>query len=178
MKRAVFFDLDDTLVLTSSIKHLRDRRKWGEVYRSLSKTSLPAGTREFIEGCRPNFALGVITNSPRVYAERLLHHHGLSVPVFVAYHDTRLHKPHPAPILRAAEIVAIDPAHCIYIGDLKDDVEAGKAAGVTTLVISWGSTTSTGDLQVPVCRSWLEIGEIIAHILRDSTGAHGESVVR
>jgi FMN phosphatase YigB (HAD superfamily) len=93
----ILLDLDQTLVLTSRIAHLRDARRWSEAGRSLGETSLPSGTRKFLrEGLRMG-PLGVVTSSPRSYAERLLEHHAIEVPVLVAYHDVARRKPHPEP---------------------------------------------------------------------------------
>jgi phosphoglycolate phosphatase len=53
--------------------------------------------------------------------------------------DTTPHaKPHPAPLLHAAELCKVDPAHCLYVGDDLRDVQAGRAAGMKTLAVTWG----------------------------------------
>jgi len=53
--------------------------------------------------------------------------------------DTTPHpKPHPAPLLLAAQALAVEPSRCIYVGDDLRDVEAGRAAGMQTLVADWG----------------------------------------
>src|SRR5687767_9634337 len=93
----VLLDLDQTLVLTSDIEHLRRRRDWLAVYSSFGDTRLPPSTVEFLRDLRTIATTGVVTTSPRSYAERLLRHHGLDVTVLVAYHDVRQRKPHPAP---------------------------------------------------------------------------------
>ena len=50
--QGVLLDLDQTLVLTSRIAHLRDSRRWKDVSRSMGETSLPPGTRQFLEEVR------------------------------------------------------------------------------------------------------------------------------
>ena len=53
--------------------------------------------------------------------------------------DTTPHsKPHPAPILKAAEICNINPAQCLYVGDDLRDIEAGRAAGMKTVAAAYG----------------------------------------
>ncbi len=47
-------------------------------------------------------------------------------------------KPHPAPILKAAEICSVNPLNCIYVGDDLRDIEAGKAAGMKTVAAAYG----------------------------------------
>ncbi|MBL8385737.1 MAG: HAD-IA family hydrolase, partial [Burkholderiales bacterium] len=53
--------------------------------------------------------------------------------------DTTPHaKPHPAPLLHAAQLSGVDPARCLYVGDDRRDIEAGRAAGMRTLAVTWG----------------------------------------
>ena len=48
----------------------------------------------------------------------------------VAYEDTTRHKPHPEPLLLAANRLKIKPSGTVYIGDAASDMEAAKAAGM------------------------------------------------
>ena len=53
--------------------------------------------------------------------------------------DTTPHsKPHPAPLLEAARRVGIGAGSSVYVGDDLRDVQAGRAAGMATLVAAWG----------------------------------------
>jgi phosphoglycolate phosphatase len=47
-------------------------------------------------------------------------------------------KPHPAPLLAASRAIGLAPQTCIYLGDDQRDVDAGRAAGMTTAVAKWG----------------------------------------
>ena len=38
----------------------------------------------------------------------------------------------------AASRLGVAPEHCVYVGDARRDIEAGKAAGMRTLVARWG----------------------------------------
>jgi pyrophosphatase PpaX len=51
---------------------------------------------------------------------------------------TDRHKPDPAPVLKALELLASEPANAAFVGDSPYDVAAGKAAGVFTVAVSWG----------------------------------------
>jgi D-glycero-D-manno-heptose 1,7-bisphosphate phosphatase len=50
-------------------------------------------------------------------------------------------KPEPGLILRAAGDLGIDPARSWFVGDILDDVEAGRRAGCTTVLIDNGNET-------------------------------------
>lgn len=53
--------------------------------------------------------------------------------------DTVAHaKPHPAPLLEAARRLGRAPDRCAYVGDDRRDVDAGRAAGMVTIVAAWG----------------------------------------
>jgi len=53
--------------------------------------------------------------------------------------DTTPHpKPHPAPLLHAAAALGVAPSRCVYVGDDARDVQAGRAAGMSTVAASWG----------------------------------------
>ena len=47
-------------------------------------------------------------------------------------------KPHPAPLLMAADTLSIDPGACIYLGDDERDMIAGRSAGMRVAVAEYG----------------------------------------
>lgn len=58
--------------------------------------------------------------------------------------DTELHKPHPEPLLKAAEILNISPSDCLYVGDTIFDYKASKAAGMDFGLALWGADFTEG----------------------------------
>ena len=58
--------------------------------------------------------------------------------VVVTSDVTERHKPHPEPVLHALGLVDGRPDEAAFIGDSPFDVQAGKAAGVFTIGVSWG----------------------------------------
>ena len=83
---------------------------------------------------------GVVTNKPSWLTEPLLQELGLlERAVTVVSGDTLpQRKPHPAPMLLACEQAGSDAAHCLYVGDAERDIEAGRNAGMRTLVALFG----------------------------------------
>jgi 2-phosphoglycolate phosphatase len=83
---------------------------------------------------------GIVTNKATRYTEPLL----LSLHLAprartVICGDTTPHaKPHPAPLTEAASRLGVAPGRCVYVGDARRDIDAGKAAGMRTLVARWG----------------------------------------
>lgn len=158
----VLLDLDQTLVLTDAIEPLRRKRDWRTVYQSFDKTSLPPGTKAFIQQIRRLARVGVVTTSPRPYAERLLAYHDLEVPVLVAYRDVTTHKPHPEPLLLAARLLEIRVQNCVHVGDSATDIEASVRAGAIAAVVAWGAPNAIIDVRVKlVAHAWDDVLQFV-----------------
>ncbi len=83
---------------------------------------------------------GVVTNKPAWLTDPLLHMLGLSkrAACVVSGDTTGNSKPHPEPMLHACQQVGSRPQQAIYIGDAPRDIEAGRNAGLRTLVALFG----------------------------------------
>ena len=83
---------------------------------------------------------GIVTNKATRFTMPLLLALRLSTRAHaVVCGDTTPHaKPHPAPLLFAAECLGIAPGRCVYVGDAERDVTAGAAAGMQTIVARYG----------------------------------------
>lgn len=58
--------------------------------------------------------------------------------------DTENHKPHPEPLLKAIEILNIEPKDAMYVGDTIADYKSTKAAGMDFGLAAWGATDLNG----------------------------------
>lgn len=58
--------------------------------------------------------------------------------------DTENHKPHPEPLLKAIEILNIEPKDAMYVGDTFADYKSTKAAGMDFGLAVWGATDIDG----------------------------------
>ena len=94
-----------------------------------------------------NIPWGIVTNKPSALTLPLL----AELPLFdkcrvtVSADTLAFKKPHPAPLLYAAEQLVVAPQQCVYIGDHKRDMEAGRAAGMTTIAATWGYISAGED---------------------------------
>ncbi|MBP6020075.1 MAG: phosphoglycolate phosphatase [Burkholderiaceae bacterium] len=86
------------------------------------------------------YTWGIVTNKMEYLALPLIRHLGLADDCAVTVGgDTTAHpKPHPAPLLYAAEKAGFAPEDCIYVGDDERDIIAGKAAGMATIIAAYG----------------------------------------
>lgn len=85
-------------------------------------------------------AWGIVTNKAERYTGPVVVSLGLAHRAgTIVCGDTTPHaKPHPAPLLHAASALRLAPSRCAYVGDDRRDIDAGNAAGMPTLVASWG----------------------------------------
>ncbi len=83
---------------------------------------------------------GIVTNKATRFTGPLLEALSLAARAgaVVCGDTTPFAKPHPEPLLHAALQLGVDPSRCVYVGDARRDVEAGRAAGMPTLVARWG----------------------------------------
>ena len=92
-----------------------------------------------------NLAWGVVTNKPARFTEPLMSILDLAerARCIVSGDTCPQPKPHPAPMLVAAELCGVRPAQCLYVGDAARDIEAATAAGMPALAAAWGYLDST-----------------------------------
>ena len=83
---------------------------------------------------------GIVTNKPAAMTQPLLEALELAHAPACVISGDRLpqRKPHPAPLLLAAEEIGVPAGHCVYVGDALRDIEAGRAAGMATIAVTYG----------------------------------------
>ena len=91
---------------------------------------------------------GVVTNKASRFTGPLMEQLGLSrrAAVVVSGDTTPHAKPHPAPILHALNTCAVGSRQAVYVGDDRRDIEAGRAAGVATVVAAYGYLGADADV--------------------------------
>jgi phosphoglycolate phosphatase len=101
---------------------------------------------------------GVVTNKAQRYTAPVLAALGLADRAGVVVSgDTTAHpKPHPAPLLHAAQALGIAPSACAYVGDDLRDVVAGNSAGMATLVADYGYLGESGSSDDWPATGWIE----------------------
>ncbi|HYE83560.1 MAG TPA: pyrophosphatase PpaX [Clostridia bacterium] len=59
--------------------------------------------------------------------------------VFVALEDTELHKPNPAPVIKALELLGAHPGDAIMVGDSVFDIHCAHGADVKAVLVKWSA---------------------------------------
>ena len=97
---------------------------------------------------RRGMVWGIITNKPHIFTHRLVPQLGFVCPpaVVVSGDTTAEAKPSTKPMLYACEKIGIEPEHCVYVGDAERDMQAGKNAGMCTVLVNWGYIAATDNV--------------------------------
>lgn len=104
-------------------------------------TLLHGGAQTILERCgRRGYQMGFVTSKLRQASELLLNHLGVlhHFSVRIGPDDVDQPKPHPEPILKALDLLALRPVDAIYLGDTPLDVRASQAAGVRCVALTTG----------------------------------------
>ncbi len=119
------------------------QRRFIELYRDglIVETRLFPGMERVLDALRARGLLaGIVTNKAAFLTEPLLEQLGLRArfACVVSGDTVAERKPHPLPMLHAAQSVGVPPQECIYVGDALRDVQAAHAAGMQALVARYG----------------------------------------
>jgi len=112
-------------------------------YRLLSGqfACLYSGVRECLAYLQAQgVVLAVVTNKPIEFVPHLLE--DLHIVEFIQMSlggDSCVEKkPHPEPLLRVMDELSMQPQQALMVGDSRNDIEAARAAGVTSLAVTYG----------------------------------------
>jgi len=114
-----------------------------ELYaENTSKRSvLYPGIREGLDYLKAaGYALGCVTNKAEVFTEPLLKDLGVydDFSLVVSGDTLEYTKPHPAPLLHAAEFFKVAAENALMVGDSISDVKAARAAGFMIACVPYG----------------------------------------
>lgn len=140
----------------------RLRLRFLEIYSQnlAAQTRLFPGVEPVLDELeRHGLPWGVVTNKPGWLTDPLLAalDLGRRAACVVCGDTVAERKPHPLPLLHAARLLDVPAERCLYAGDAERDIQAGRAAGMATLVAAYGYLSSEDDP-----RSWDPTGVIDA----------------
>ncbi|HWW16147.1 MAG TPA: HAD-IA family hydrolase [Candidatus Dormibacteraeota bacterium] len=114
-------------------------------------TTMP-GAFELVRSV-PDGHWGVVTSGTRLLATERLHLFGIPIPeVMVTADDVAHGKPHPAPYLKGADLLGMNPAECLVIEDAPAGIQSAHAAGMKVIALAStypASSLSEADVVIP-----------------------------
>jgi phosphoglycolate phosphatase len=105
------------------------------------ETRVFPGIQELVDGLeRRGLQWGIVTNKAERFAVPLIEllRYQTRCACLVGGDTTPHLKPHPAPLHAAAERLGVAPETCVYVGDDRRDIDAGRAAGMRTIAVRYG----------------------------------------
>lgn len=86
------------------------------------------------------YGVGICTNKPEALAELLLQRLGVrdAFASLIGADTLSVRKPDPEPLREAARRAGGDPARCVLIGDSDTDRNTARAAGVPSVLVTFG----------------------------------------
>ncbi|MBQ4674216.1 HAD family hydrolase [Aeromonas dhakensis] len=116
------------------------RRKVALYMEHIQQVSVFPAMWELVRRCHGKVPMGIGTGSPRNQAESILKSTGLDayIQVVVSADDVINHKPHPDTFLQVAEQLGANPANCLVFEDTQVGLQAGRAAGMETVLVLEG----------------------------------------
>lgn len=99
---------------------------------------------EWLRGAR--IPIAIVTSKGREMTDRSLSVCALDIHFehVVTADDVTRGKPDPEPIHRALELLGVSASsRVLFVGDSPHDVDAGRAAGVSTVGVTWGVSTAS-----------------------------------
>jgi N-acetyl-D-muramate 6-phosphate phosphatase len=83
---------------------------------------------------------GIVTNKYERFTKPLLQQLELDkrAHCIVCGDTTGNSKPHPGPLLHAAELLGVQPQECLYVGDDVRDIQAARAAHMPVIAAGYG----------------------------------------
>jgi phosphoglycolate phosphatase len=114
-----------------------------ELYRenTSKRSALYPGIREGLDYLRfKGYPLGCVTNKAAEFTVPLLRDLGVMdyFDIVISGDSLPEKKPHPMPLLHAAEHFGVAPSDSLMVGDSVSDVKAARAAGFSIFCMSYG----------------------------------------
>ena len=128
----------------------RDLKKAVKAYRLhhrkslLAKSRLFPGTRQLLKYlCDRGYKLAVASNRPTRFSWLLIRH--LKLRPYFSYvlcaDRVKYGKPHPGLLKKIIRRFRLARSRVIYVGDMTIDAQAGRRAGVKTIIVTTGSSS-------------------------------------
>lgn len=139
--KGVIFDLDLTLIDTTSLEKLRSERKWKEINNAIKLDSchLYDGLKDVFQYLqKENIKICIVTSSPKSYASNLVKHFNIPCDLIVGYHDAKP-KPSEEPMIKALTLLGENSNNVISFGDRIIDIESSNKASIKSVGCLWGS---------------------------------------
>jgi HAD superfamily hydrolase (TIGR01549 family) len=193
LPRAILFDMDGTLTaplldfdaikrdmgigsgpILETLKRMPEAERivaekvlYDHEDRAATASTLNAGCRELLAWLdEKQVATALITRNTRRSVSTVFERHRLHFEVCITREDGK-YKPDPAPLFLACERLGVTPADSWMVGDGYHDIEAGVAAGISTVWLSHGKARDFISEPTHTVRDLLELTDWLRGLSRN-----------
>lgn len=120
----------------------------------LAGSCLLPGAKKTLEALKKKgYLLAVASNRPTKFSRILIRHLGLDgyFDYVLCADKLKFAKPHPQILNKIRRKFSLGPGEALYVGDMSIDAQAGRRAGLRTVIVSGGSSTKS---QIRKERPW------------------------
>ncbi len=130
----------DRLGLDEIAAPLLDQRRRRKAARGKGDHVVINGVLQALDQVQQECPIALITAREEHSTRAIIEHLDLDTyfQVVATSRTCRRSKPHPAPLLWAAEQVQVEPSACVMVGDTTVDIRTGVAAGAQTIGVLCG----------------------------------------
>ena len=116
--------------------------------RLISEIRLARNAKRTLEILKNRVKVGLVTNTPRENTRKILDSFGLTncFDVVVVKEDVERGKPYPDMIIKACELLGVEPRSALVVGDTPSDLKAGKSAGCKVVGVNVKGDFTVRDL--------------------------------
>lgn len=140
MVKGIIFDLDQTIIDSSIAYSYRKNRMWNDVYKLIPNFKLYEGFNDVFSVINEkNIKVCIVTNSPGVYAKKVVNYFNIPSVAIVDYFSTSIKKPYPEPMLKALQLLELDNKEVISLGDNQIDILSSNRAKIKSIACTWGN---------------------------------------
>jgi HAD superfamily hydrolase (TIGR01509 family) len=137
-----FVTMLDVIGLDKPLMSFTDRlRRRRGVYAAHSFQLIPGVQQMLPRLKQAGFKLGIVTSRSRYHIGLFMEQFpqlARAIEATCGLQDTRRLKPHPSPILLAAERLGVEPESCLMVGDTMVDVQSARRAHVWSAAVLCG----------------------------------------
>jgi HAD superfamily hydrolase (TIGR01509 family) len=123
---------------------------------------IPEHSKKIIENLSTEYTLAIVTSKRNVNIFKAPQMQEIEkyFKTAIGFNDVQNHKPHPEPLLLAADRLGVLPEEVVYIGDMPSDREAARSAGMKFILFN---TQTLPDVDATTY-SFLELPNIIKNL--------------
>lgn len=160
------------MTMINSIKHITQSTNEEEISKILEFSKnldaphhllkVPEHSENIIEILSQDYHLGIVTSKRNINIFKSPQMQAIEkyFKTTIGFNDVHNHKPHPEPLLLAADRLGVLPEEVVYIGDMPTDLEAARAAGMKFILFN---TQTLPDVDATT-DSFLELPNIIKNL--------------